>query len=201
MKKVKTEPSDIPKADYGQRQIWLDGRVSARTAFVFESILKKMNSLGNDTIRFFICGEGGDFYACLKILNLIKFSTSKFVIVAFTKVRSGCFLITQAENCEKRLAVPGTKFIFHHAVDNYSRIACKNVEMDQHYYEERKNRLQVVDAMQLLLFTQRGRPVKKILELFNRQAQLNVKIADELNLIDGIFDKGEFDKYRRIFIG
>lgn len=192
--------TDLPRVSYKDRIIWFRGKISSRTAFVFNSILGKLNSLNHGDIIFLICGEGGDFYACLKILHLINFSPSRFVVIAFEKVRSGCFFLTQADGCRVRMAVSNTKFIFHQAVDIYLRQDLKKVELSQKYYEESRNRLQQIDAVQLLLFSKRGRPVSKIFDLFNREARLETRLALKLNLIDRVVSREQFLQYKsRVF--
>lgn len=198
-KETKRKTEIIFFYDYERRIIWLEGQISSQTALIFESVLKKLNKINHDDIHFFINGPGGDFYACLKMIKLIKSSQSKFVIVPFGVVRSGHFFLTQAENCKQRLAVTGTKFVFHHAVDIFLRQKLSRVTMGQNDYEKRRKILQLIDAAQVVLFCEKGRPIRKIFELFNQEATISTGLAKRINLIDGLFPREKFLKYKRIF--
>jgi ATP-dependent protease ClpP protease subunit len=202
MEKTNRSSGSFLKNNAERRVMWLQGTITNQTAFAFESVLKKLNRDNHKDLTLFISGEGGDFYACLKIIHLINSSPSKFVIIAFDKVRSGCFFLTQAEKCKKRLAVPGTKFVFHHAVDTYvkSKLA-KAIVMSQFDYEAGRRKLQAIDAVQVLLFSQKGKPIKRIFELFEKEAALSVRTALNLGLIDGTFSGTNFLRCKELIFG
>lgn len=103
--------NDLPVVNYKERAIWFRGRISSRTAFVFETIVTKLNKMNHEPIQFFISGVGGDFFACRKIWGLISTSLSEFNVVAFDFVKSGCFFLTQS-SCKLRLASEGTPIRF-----------------------------------------------------------------------------------------
>lgn len=52
----------------------------------------------------------------------------------------------------------------------------------------------VLDAAQLLIYTKRGHPIRKIRELFERDATINTRDAQKLNLIDAVIASGSFSE-------
>lgn len=190
---------DLFKKIDDKRVIWLEGNIDNRAAFIIETIINKLNKASHDPILLFITGKGGDFYAVLKIMKMIENSPSKFIIIAFKEVLSGSFLLTQAKNAES-LAVPGTKFIFHNAVRVFEKEQLpKRFLMAQKELTEEAKKLAVVDAIQLLIFSERGRPIKKIFDLFHNEAEIDIKKALELKLVDGILNKRDFLRFSRKF--
>lgn len=191
MRRIQKEAVPVP--NYQERFIWLDldkGRFHSRLELGVESILKKMDSKNNKPITFYISGLGGDFYAFLKLHHFIISMRSPVIFAPFKRVKSGCFYITQSgRSC---VSLPGARFEFHHAVDQYLTEDTKRVIMSQLDYAIRIDKLKLVDAVQILLFTQRGRPISKIADLFAREARIGVTMARQLGLVDGIFDCQQF---------
>jgi ATP-dependent protease ClpP protease subunit len=190
----------IVMADYSNRYIMINlprgrGAIHEGTAEGVERVLEKMNRLSNTMIRFFLHGhDGGDFYACLKIAQAIAYSTSPVTMVPFIRVRSGAFWLTQAG--ERCIAVPGTRFIFHHATDYFAAQNLRNRKLSQKDYAQRVEELIRIDAMQLLFFTKRGRPIRRIFELFGREASMSISEVRRLGLVQGLFDRADFEQIR-----
>ncbi|MDP3954613.1 MAG: ATP-dependent Clp protease proteolytic subunit [bacterium] len=191
------------KCNFERRIVWLDctdGPVNDRVALNFENILKKLNKANNNEVKMFISGRGGDFYACLKIMDSIKNSQSPVAIVAFNYVRSGCFLITQSENA-KRIGVDGTKFEFHCAVDTYCSqdfTNKKDFQFSQIDYVNKLKNLWLVDASQSLIFAQKGRPASKIFKMVENEEVLSVRSALKYKLLDSSMRLKEFRRYQRL---
>ena len=59
----------------------------------------------------------------------------------------------------------------------------------------------VLDAVQLLIYTKRGRPIRKIHELFSRDATINTRDAQKLNLIDAVIASGSFSEMQLAVVG
>jgi ATP-dependent protease ClpP protease subunit len=188
-------------ADYKRRYIMIDlpkgsGAIHEGIAEGADRILTKMNHGGpSQPIMFFLhVHDGGDFYACLKIAQSVARSSSPVIMVPFIRVRSGGFLLTQAgEGC---FATPGTRFIFHHATDYFLAQNLKDHKLSQKDYEHRMNNLKRIDAMQLIFFTKRGRPIKRIFDLFGKEANLSTAHAKRLGLVQDVFDLGELKRIR-----
>lgn len=190
---------DLFKSINGRRVIWLEGSIDNRVAFIIETMTSKLNKTNRDPILLFVSGKGGDFYAVLKIMKTIERSPSKFVIIAFKEVFSGSFLLTQAKNTES-LVVPGTKLIFHNAVRVFEKDKLsKRFLMNQKDLTDEAKKLSVIDAMQLMIFSEKGRPIKEIFELFHSEAEIDAERALKLKLMDGILNKEDFEKFSKKF--
>lgn len=187
-------PDMILVADYKERFIWFEGKnllVPSLAAGII-SILNRLNKLSNEPIFFYISGIGGDVLAFLKIANAIEKIKSPVIFVAFKLVRSGCFMITQ---CGKTcFAVAGTKLIFHRSIHSWSG----DIYMSQKDYLTCLRNLMLIDAVQFMIFSKRGSPIKTLLGLFEQEAILSVEKAIGLNLVAGVYEKKDFYKHKRI---
>lgn len=92
--------------------------------------------------------------------------------------------------------MPGTQFLFHHATDYFCGEKLRDHKLSQLDYRQLMDNLKQIDAMQLLFFTKRGRPIKTIFELFGKEASLNVAKAERIKLVQGVFSIQEFKRIR-----
>lgn len=189
--------NETPVVNYEERVIWFRGRISNTTAFVFQSILNRLESKSHEPIKFFISGIGGDFFASRKIWGLISASPCNFSVIAFDFVKSGCFFLTQS-NCNFRLAVEGTKFSFHLAIDYFQVSENKITTMNQKDYQEALRKLQVIDAFQFTIFSLKGRPASEIFEMLMDEKTIDTATAKRMNLIDDVVSEEDFAKYRSL---
>ena len=199
MKSKSKKEKSILVADYNKNFIWLElPRNRGFTSFHANgivAILDKFNRLGAKRVVFYICGPGGDFFAFLKVAQKItSFLGIKVVFVPFGFVKSGCFWLTQVgSSC---LVLPGTRLAFHHTVD--IPVSGKSIErsMSQQDYFERMSRLMRIDAIQLMYFTRRGKPISKVFNLFDKKAVLTPKEAIRLGLCEKYYSKNLFEKHK-----
>src|SRR3990167_8042945 len=94
----KFHSNNLVIADLEKRILWLenkDNRITQQTKVSFSRALNKLDKAGRSKITLFISGMGGDHFACLDIMELIRDSPSEIIIVAFEFLSSGSFLITQ----------------------------------------------------------------------------------------------------------
>jgi ATP-dependent protease ClpP protease subunit len=176
--------------DYEHRVIWHDGFITERTASRFEKILKRLNKkLG--PICFYIRGPGGDPPSTFKMMQLIMGSENPVACIAHDHVCSGCFTMTQAG--EHRLALPGTRFVFHPSVIDVT----DKVRFTQQALVDEVEKLRRTDGIQLMYFIRKGKPAGEIYELFDAEAVITVPRAIKLNLIDAYYKKEDFLPDRR----
>jgi len=183
-------------AGYKERFIWLDGEINPKVAYQFKRMLSKLNRLKCAPITFYIRGPGGNSYSAFHIMNEINNSDSPVATVAHGYVGSGCFTITQAG--AHRLALAGTKFIFHLAESAFEGKYSGIIEMTQSWHIDNLERLKLIDGAQLCWFSKKGRPIKKIFDLFKAETVLTVPKARKLHLIDDYYKEKDFLKDRRI---
>ncbi|PJE51284.1 MAG: hypothetical protein COV29_00815 [Candidatus Yanofskybacteria bacterium CG10_big_fil_rev_8_21_14_0_10_36_16] len=182
-----------------KRMIWMDIRnsITNRTAFSFGQILKALNRKSNRDIKFFITGVGGDFFAALKMIGLIKSSQSKVTIVAHKFVRSACFTMTQAENTKEVLATKDTEFMFHRAIGSTKTNGKKFLRFNRTDHFAMMEWLGLMDGLQAALFINRGTPISKIMGLFYEDATISFQECKQLKLIDGCFDEEELEDIKK----
>lgn len=165
-----------------ERRIHINGDITAATATNFEKQLAALAKENNEPILVFLESPGGDTFACLKIYQLIMDLREKGFLVntaGIGAVESGAFFILQAG--ARRFTAKTATFLFHRAWRSYT-----DERMNATDLWKELNNLAVIDAQQLLIFTKRGHPIRKILELFSRDARVNAKEARKLNLVDTI---------------
>lgn len=190
MKKEKS----VLVADYKRRVIWFHGTITLMAAEKFGRIMKRLNNDGTDDIIFYIRGPGGDPWATFTMMNDISNSDSPVFCVAHKNVASGCFTLTQAGS--GRAALPGTKFLFHSAVATFNGQKF-NFEKTQAELREYLQRLELIDAIQFLWFTARGRPVELIHDFLKTDKVLSLPMAKKFQLIDAAYSRKRFLKDRK----
>ncbi len=171
-----------PKVQYSTkaRRIIIQRKIDHGEASAFARALKRICQKDESApIGVFVSGEGGDIFACLQIYQLIHRSKTPIFTVARKKVSSGAFYIIQGGI--KRFALKNTRLKFHNTVKSYESVTMN--AKDLRIYCEMLTRM---DAMQILIFSERGRPIKKIDQLFQAEATLTAQEAKKLKLIDAI---------------
>jgi len=183
--------------DYRERIVWLDGEITARIAERFRVIMAKLNKKRCSPIGIYVRGPGGNIFACLEMMDEIERSDSPVFGVGHGYLKSGSFLLIQA--AIRRLAVAGTKFTFHKAEDHSSIYKnTDSIRYTQDYYRERLENLKLIDAVQLRWFLRRSRRSEKVIDLFQEEATVGIKQAQELGVLDNYFKEKEFQEDRRI---
>lgn len=172
-------PSGV-RSSVSKRYITIGERIETTTANRFEQALKRITAKDKEKpVIIFLRGEkGGDVYACLKIYQLLVTNPAPVITVAIDVVFSGFFFILEAGRF--RFGTKKTRFIFHRAVQFFEGERLNT--SDLHEYADL---LYALDGTQIIIFSSRGRPVKKVIELFKRGATLGTLRALELKLIDG----------------
>ena len=186
--------------DYKRRFIWLDSGekeavISSSLASGVIGMLKKLDSLSNEMIIFYIRGRGGDVYAMMRVAVTIEAMRSPVTFVPFDFVRSASFWVTQYGRM--RLSLGGTKFMFHRAAQSV-RVDYKTLTQVDCLVT--LDRLKLVDGIQLWAYSRRGRPISKIAELLLGESILTTEMAIKYRLIDGLYDEKDFDKDKKIAI-
>lgn len=172
-----------------QRFIYIRGKIKAITfVLVKKAFARLIKHNSRRPINFFIESVGGDFYACLRLFNFLRQVNVSITTIAVRDVRSGAFFILQAG--KKRFAVKGTTLEFHMSV----KYILKDVWLNAVELTALAMSLGMIDAQQLLIFSEQGSPVAEIQRLFHRDARISAKRALELNLIDGIIPKSKIPK-------
>ena len=174
-------PKRNVRSDRAERRIHINGDITAATATNFEKQLRALAKKDSAPIVVFLNSRGGDFYACLKMYHLIMNLREKQTPVytaGVDVVQSGAFFILQAGT--RRFATKTTTFIFHRAVRQYT------LSMNTEQLTEEFQDLVIIDAAQLLIYTKRGHPIRKIKELFSQDARVSAKEARKLGLVDTI---------------
>lgn len=168
------------RASRAKRWIYLQGEITAATATNFEKHLVAFAKEKSGPITVFLESSGGDTFACLKIYHLIMAYREKNLLVHTAgrgAVKSGAFFILQAG--ARRFAAETATFMFHRSARTY-----KDERMNSSDLAEEVNFLNKIDAMQLIIYTKRGRPIRKIEELFSRDATISARQAQKLKLVD-----------------
>lgn len=173
-----------------KRFIYVRGKIRVITFTLVKSSVERLLKCNTkNPINIFIESKGGDFYACLSIYEFLKNLKPDVFIVAVNHVRSGAFFIIQAG--KKRFALDSkTIFEFHMSVKEFR----KDILLNAIELTALALTLQSIDAQQLLIFCERGRPISEIQNLFYKNTRISVKKALEFNLIDGIWPKNKGPK-------
>lgn len=181
-KKKKKKRLGIVRHDLKNRRIYLVGEVIRGTARIVEKAINLMQKKDQRAlITLCLSSEGGLYSESLEIYQIIWNGQAHIDIMVADKAFSGAFLILQAG--KKRIAFSGAKMGFHKAL-GWPDLRKGPFNYDA-YMAMAKECLEI-DTFQRFIFTRRGRPVKKILELFNLGAQFTAKEAKKFNLIDEI---------------
>lgn len=170
--------------DEKSRRIWILGLISSVTCKQVMAYLDSLTKESLAPINIILSGEGGNFFSCLEIYQVLRMIGSKCEIttVGYKQVYSGAFLIFQSGN--ERLAVDGTKFIFHPAVMPLESLAGDELNADK--FHELTRTLDKIDAAQLLIFTLRGRPIDDIRRFLAHKVIFTARQAKEFGLADRV---------------
>lgn len=172
-----------------RRIITIGEVIEPMTSTNFEHALGKilLTNAQKPIIVFLQGKKGGDLHACLKIYELIDACNAPIYTVAVDVVFSGFFYILQGG--KKRFATPKTKLIFHR-----STLCFKEVDMNADGLHKEAEFLLMCEGLQLALFCKRGRPIKRILELFRKGSSLSAAKAKKMKLVDTVIPKSTLDK-------
>ena len=170
--------------DLEKRRIYLIGLITPITPFLIERAFDKLISVNVAPIKLLISSEGGDYYATLKIFYCISKVIDERKVIVDTIVvdyaNSGAALISQAG--KKKFAYEKATIKFHSAVRPFFEKERYNARM----HMEAALKLFRIDAVQLFIFSYDGRPVSKIFQLFDEEAEITAVEAKKLKLIDEI---------------
>src|SRR3989344_2631149 len=175
--------------DYKNRIIWLDGTITQKMASRFGRIMDKLNKIKVVPMVLYIRGPGGDPWATISMINDIIQSPSPVGCIAHGYVASGCFTLTQGGIW--RVALPGTKFVFHSA-EGFLYPSRRVIQQTQKDISEWLERLRLIDFMQFYFFSLRGRPVSMIQEMLKANAVLTLPAVIKLKLVDAYYDNKDF---------
>ncbi len=181
--------------DIEQRFIFLKGDILPITQTLIENSLKRLRDIDSKKeINFYITGTGGDSHASMRIHQFIRQANVGVNTICVDLVKSGSFLISQAG--KKRFATKETDFGFHMAKDTRDGVgeAMKECDLNAKKHLEMAHNLLLLDAMQLFILGERGRPFSEIKKLLSKNAVISVPKALELNLIDGVFPKNKIPR-------
>lgn len=183
-----------------ERFIWFDGEISIQAAKAFIKRLAQLNNCGTEPIFFYISGPGGSLDPYLDMVIAINNSKSKVFCVSHSVVGSVSFMLTQAVPVGFRLAVTGTKFMFHRAIDCLIDPIKAGTNITQEDYLNSFKTLARLDGFELAMFFLKCRPDCRgeITELLRVEKVISVSKAIKLGIIDNYFDKKDFMKDRRI---
>lgn len=167
-----------------ERTIMMRGAVRKSTPGLLKKALDAMLKTDeNGNISVFIESEGGDFYSAVEAHQVLGADIKpKIYTIAGGHVDSCALLILQGGN--RRLSYPDARFGVHRTSAFPGR-RLNAIEL---------SRLMLTclekDAVQKLILTERGRPVKKIIEMFYQERTLTAKEALRYKLIDEIIAPG-----------
>ena len=170
--------------DRAGRWISVGKKIVPITATRFENALKDITSAKSQKpIIVFLRGRGGgELYPCLKIYGDMRNSEIPIFTVAVDVVFSGFFYILQTG--QKRFATQKTKLMFHRTNKFFD-----NINMNANDLSKERDSLLMFDGTQIKIFCRRGRPVKRVIELFMKEATIYPTEARALKLIDEIIEK------------
>jgi ATP-dependent protease ClpP protease subunit len=104
-----------------------------RSAIVFEKNMRYLNLLSNDPILIHMHMPGGDWEDCMSIYDTIKYSRSKTIILAYSKVQSSSGIIFQAGSY--RILMPNVNMLIHYgsiSLDSeHSKAAASSVQWNE----------------------------------------------------------------------
>ena len=183
--------------DVEKRFIFLNGDIFFITFTLIENYLKELTAIdANRLVNFYINSTGGDFYASLQICHLLRRVPVTINTIAVDFAKSGGLLILQTG--EKRFSTNETSLGFHMA--KVTKDSIENIfkttdnDVNSRILMELAQELFLIDAQQMIILGERGRPISKIKKLFSRNAEITAQQALKLNLIDGILPKSKIPK-------
>src|SRR3989344_734783 len=167
-----------------KRRVYLNGPIISVTPLLIERAFNKLISISAAPAQLLISSAGGDYYATMKIFYFIsKVIDEKKVIVDTVVVDhavSGAALLSQAG--KKKFAYKGATLKFHSAIHPLFEKERYNARM----HMEAAFKLFRIDAVQLFIFSYDGRPISKIFQLFDEEAEITAEEAKKYKLIDEI---------------
>lgn len=183
-----------------ERFIWFEGKISRQAAKAFIKRLIQLNNCGTEPIFFYISGPGGSLDSYLDMVIAINNSKSKVFCVSHGWVGSASFMLTQSVPVGFRLAVTGTKFVFHRTIDCVIEQIKAGTNITQEDYLEDFKTLARLDGLALAMFFLKCKPDcrTQIAELQQGEEIISVNKAIKLGIMDNYFDKKDFMKDRRI---
>lgn len=173
--------------DAKNRRLWILGNIKSRgLKNKAVNFLKKLDIISLQPIMIIISSGGGTFYYCLEIYQTIRNLKSISVTIGSKMVQSGAFLIHQGGDA--RQATRSTYFKFHRGVMLKEGVLkeLREGEFNKERLRQFVESLEIMDAIQLMAFTLRGRPVSQIISLFNHGAAFSAYAAKKLNLVDKV---------------
>lgn len=173
--------------DAKNRQLWILGDIesfSLRNKAI--KFLEKLDIESSQPIKIIISSIGGNFLYCFEIYQTIRNLKSESITIGFKIVDSGAFLIHQGG--DERQATRSASFRFHGAIltEENVRKELRKGELSQKRLSEFVQEFERVDAIQLIAFTLRGRPIAQVISLFKTNAVLSAYAAKKFNLVDKV---------------
>ena len=170
--------------DLEKRRVYLNGGIVSMTPLLIERALDKLIFRSTAPIQLLISSDGGDYYATMKIFYYISKVIDKKKVIVDTVVvdhaASGAALLSQAG--KTKFAYKKATIKFHSAVHSFFGKERYNARM----HMEAATKLFRIDAVQLFIFSYDGRPISKIFQLFEEEAEITAVEAKKLKLIDEI---------------
>lgn len=180
----KKQKLGIVRYNLKHRRIYLVGEVVCGMSRLVENAINLMQKKNpRARIGVYLSSIGGLYPESLEIYQIIWNSQARIDVIAVDKAFSGAFLILQAG--ERRMAFPEATMRFHKAEGMPN---LKNANLNAEGFFNMAVECIEIDAMQRLIFTVRGRPVRKVLQLFHNEAEITADDAKRLHLIDKILD-------------
>lgn len=146
-------------------------------AVLVEKAIEKLK--GKKKLFFIInCPKGGDFYAMLRIGSAFERHKHRFTTVVFGTAYSLGPVLFQFG--ERRIMTARSKLGLHQA----TLFIPEDTYFNAREFQELSLRVARIDAIQLQILSNRGRPIRDIFRLFEREAWLNAATAKRFNLTD-----------------
>lgn len=184
LSKKKKKKLGIVKYDLKNRRIYLVGEVVRGMPRLVENAINLMQKKNpRARIGVYLSSRGGLYQESLEIYQIIWNSQARIDVIAVDKAFSGAFLILQAG--VKRMTFPEAVMRFHKAEGMPD---LENTNLNAEGFFKMAIECTEIDAVQRIIFTVRGRPVRKVLQLFHKEAEITAGEAMRLRLIDQILD-------------
>lgn len=126
--------------DIKNREIFLHSNIDSeeesgvdhRSAITFEKNIRYLNLTSNEPILIHMHLPGGDWEDCLGIYDAIKYSKSKTIILAYSKVQSASSIIFQA--ADARILMPNVNMLIHYgsiSIDDEHKAAISSLQWSE----------------------------------------------------------------------
>ncbi|MDO8522945.1 MAG: ATP-dependent Clp protease proteolytic subunit [bacterium] len=166
-----------------KREIYLCGEITKYSAKLVKKALRELDKISDETILFYITGDGGRAEPALEIHHALHNAKSTVNTVAHGHVYSAALLIL--EGGDRKFATPNCKFGFHQTFAEFK----KDSELNAIQLTNIAHKILLQDATQIYILTSGGRDTNKIVELFSSNATIDSKKALKLKIIDGLWRK------------